>query len=101
MPDERHSATECNMDAVIQKVADALLNYGISGIANIGLIYLVYMLRVELRDTRTAHRLELAEKDKLIFQTQESRVEEARTGYKVISDIQKTQDAIIGAIRKG
>lgn len=89
------------MDELIQKVANALLDYGISGIANLGLIYLVYMLRVELRDTRAAHRIEIAEKDKLIYQTQESRVTEARAGYEVISSIQKTQDAIVGAIRKG
>ena len=89
------------MDELIQKVANALLDYGISGIANLGLIYLVYMLRVELRDTRSAHRVEIAEKDKLIYQTQEARVAEARAGYEVISSIQKTQDAIVGAIRKG
>jgi hypothetical protein len=89
------------MDEIIQKVANALLDYGISGIANLGLIYLVYMLRVELRDTRTAHRVEIAEKDKLIYQSQEARVAEARAGYEVISSIQKTQDAIVGAIRKG
>ena len=89
------------MDALIEKVANALLDYGISGIANLGLIYMVYMMRVELRDTRAAHRVEIAEKDKLIYQTQESRVAEARAGYEVISSIQKTQDAIVGAIRKG
>ena len=89
------------MDEVIEKGVDLLLNYGLSGLANIGLIYLVYMLRGELRDTRAAHRVEIAEKDKLIFQSQESRVQEARAGYEVISSIQKTQDAIIGAIRKG
>lgn len=89
------------MDEVIKKGVDLLLNYGLSGLANIGLIYLVYMLRGELRDTRAAHRVEIAEKDKLIFQSQESRVQEARAGYEVISSIQKTQDAIIGAIRKG
>lgn len=89
------------MDEVITKAANILLDRGLSGIAIIGLIYLVYMLRVELRDTRLAHRTELAEKDKLIFQTQESRVAEARAGYQVISEMQKTQDAIIGAIRKG
>ena len=89
------------MDAIIDKVANALLDYGISGIANLGLIYMVYMMRVELRDTRAAHRIEIAEKDKLIYQTQESRVAEARAGYEVISSIQKTQDAIVGAIRKG
>lgn len=89
------------MDEIIQKVANALLDYGISGIANLGLIYLVYMLRVELRDLRLAHRLEIAEKDKLIYQVQENRVAEARAGYEVISSIQKTQDAIVGAIRKG
>lgn len=89
------------MDELIKKAADILLANGLSGIAIIGLIYLVYMLRVELRDTRAAHKLEIAEKDKLIFQTQEARVDEARAGYQVISNIQKTQDAIIGAIRKG
>jgi hypothetical protein len=89
------------MEALIQQIATALLEYGISGIANIGLIYLVYMLRVELKDVRTAHRVEIAEKDKLITQIQESRVSEARSGFEIIGSIQRTQDAIIGAIRKG
>jgi len=89
------------MDEVVKKGIELLLNYGLSGLANIGLIYLVYMLRVELRDTRLAHRTEIAEKDKLIYQVQESRVSEARAGYEVINSIQKTQDAIVGAIRKG
>lgn len=89
------------MDEIIKQGVEVLLKYGLSGLLNVGLIYLVYMLRVELRDLRSAHRLEIAEKDKLIYQVQESRVAEARAGYEVIGSIQKTQDAIIGAIRKG
>jgi hypothetical protein len=89
------------VDEIIKKGVDLLLQYGLSGLLNIGLLYLVYKLREELRDVRTAHRVEIAEKDKLIYQTQESRVAEARAGYEVIGSITKTQDAIIGAIRKG
>lgn len=89
------------MDEIIKQGVEVLLKYGLSGLLNIGLIYLVYMMRVELRDTRLAHKVEIAEKDKLIYQSQESRVAEARAGYEVISNIQKTQDAIVSAIRKG
>lgn len=89
------------MDEIIKKGVELLLQYGLSGLANIALIYMVYMLRDELKTVRAAHRIEIAEKDKLIYQTQEARVVEARAGYEVISSIQKTQDAIIGAIRKG
>ncbi len=89
------------MDEIIKKGVDLLLQYGLSGLLNIGLLYLVYKLREELRDVRTANRIEIAEKDKLIYQSQESRVAEARAGYEVIGSITKTQDAIIGAIRKG
>jgi hypothetical protein len=89
------------MDEIIKQGVTLLLQYGLSGLLNIGLIYLVYKLREELRDVREANRVEVAEKDKLIYQSQESRVTEARAGYEVISSITKTQDAIIGAIRKG
>lgn len=89
------------MDQIIQKAADILLSNGLAGIAIIGLVYLVYMMRSELKDTRIAYEIRLVEKDKLIYQTQEARVVEARAGYEVIASISKTQDAIIGAIRKG
>jgi len=87
------------MDQLIEKTGDQLLGYGLPGIAIIGLIYLIYLLRAELRDTRLAHRTELAERDKLIFQIQEERVTEARAGYEIIRSIQTTQDAIISALK--
>lgn len=89
------------MDEIIKQGVTLLFQYGLSGLLNVGLIWLVYKQREELKDTRDANRVEVAEKDKLIFQSQESRVAEARAGYEVISSITKTQDAIIGAIRKG
>ena len=87
------------MDKVIEQAMAILLAQGLSGVIIIGLIYLIFLLRAELRDTRSAHRVELAEKDKLIYEIQEERVGEARAGYEIIRSIQTTQDAIVNALK--
>lgn len=87
------------MEQLLQKTGDQLLGYGLPGIAIIGLIYLTYLLRADLRDERAARQLERAERDKLILTVQEARIAEARAGYEIIRSIQTTQDAIIGALK--
>lgn len=87
------------MDKLLEQAGGILLQQGLSGVAIIGLVYLIYMLRAELAATRTSHRTELAERDKLIFQIQEERVTEARSGYEVIRSIQRNMDAILDALK--
>jgi hypothetical protein len=89
------------MESILEKAADVLLDQGLSGIAIIGLVYLVFLLRAELKDERAARRLEVAERDKLVSQVQEARVVEARAGYEIIRSISSTQDAVLQALRKG
>jgi len=87
------------MEKLLEQAGDIILQQGLSGVAILGLIYLVYMLRSELKAVRTAHRTELTERDKLIFEIQESRVTEARSGYEVIRSIQRNMDAILEALK--
>ncbi len=87
------------MDKLLEQAGQILLQQGLSGLAILGLVYLVYMLRAENAAQRTSHRTELAERDKLIFQIQEERVTEARSGYEVIRSIQRNMDAILDALR--
>lgn len=76
-----------------------LLSNGVLGLAVLALVYFILMLRAELKDVRAVHRVELAEKDKLIFQLQENRLSEARIGFDVARSNQATLDAFLSAIR--
>ncbi len=87
------------MDKLLEQAGQIILQQGLSGVAILGLIYLIYLLRAELKVERSNKRVELAERDKLIFQIQEERVAEARAGYEIIRSIQTTQDAIVNALK--
>lgn len=77
----------------------SLISNGVLGIAVVGLVYFVMILRAELRDVRLAHRVEIAEKDKLINELQEARVTDSRAGYDLARSVQTTQEAFLIAIR--
>lgn len=87
------------MDKLLEQAGQIILQQGLPGVAILGLIYLVYLLRAELKSERQNKRVELAERDKLIFKIQEERVAEARAGYEIIRSIQTTQDAIVNALK--
>ncbi len=87
------------MEQLLEKAGDKLLDYGLAGIAIIGLVGLIYILRGELKAVRSAHRLEMAEKEKLINEIQEKRVTEALAGAQAIRSMQTTYDALISALK--
>jgi hypothetical protein len=87
------------MEPLIQDTGNTLLSQGVLGIAVIGLVYFVMMLRAELKDVRAAHKVELAEKDKLIHELHESRLAEARVGFDLARTTQSTMDAFLVAMK--
>jgi hypothetical protein len=87
------------MEPIAESVSNALLSQGVLGVAVIGLVYFVMMLRAELKDVRAVHKVELAEKDKLIQELHESRLAEARVGFDLARTTQTTMDALLAAIK--
>lgn len=81
--------------------AGVLLSQGVLGVAVVGLVYFVMLLRAELKDVRSAHKTELLEKEKLIHELQEERLREARVGFDLAKTTQTTMDALLTAMRAG
>lgn len=89
------------MDTLLTEAGKTLIaQYGIAGIVIVGLLYLVLAMRAELRDTRKAHKVEILEKDKLIYQLQEARLEEVKIGLTIAKENQTTLAALTSALRK-
>lgn len=87
------------MDKLLDAAGDILKDYGLAGAVILFLFYYVLMQRADLKDTRTAHKIELAEKEKLINQLQESRLEEVKTGFEIAKQNQTTLAALTAALR--
>jgi hypothetical protein len=87
------------MDAILEAAGRTLLSNGLWGVVILGLIYFVMMLRAELRDVRVAHKIELAEKEKLINQLQEARLSEVKVGFEIAKSSQTTLDALLATLR--
>lgn len=66
------------MEALLPAAGQELLSTGLIGAACIFLLWLLGRKEQELKDTRHAAELKLAEKDKLIQELQESRLEELK-----------------------
>lgn len=88
------------MDPLVEGAGGALLSQGVLGIAVVGLVYFIMMLRAELKDVRAAAKIELAEKDKLILELQEARLKEARVGFDLAKSTQNTMDALVVALKR-
>lgn len=87
------------MDPLAEGAGGVLLSQGVLGVAVVGLVYFVMMLRAELKDVRTACKTEIAEKDKLIHELQEARLAEARIGFDLAKSTQITMDSLLAALR--
>lgn len=64
-----------------------LITQGIGYTLFIVALWYVGRKEQELKDERTAHKVEIVEKDKLIQQLQESRVDETRTLVEAVGEI--------------
>lgn len=82
------------MDQLLIDASKALFSNGILGIAVVGLVYYVMMQRGENRAEREAHRIELAEKDKLIQQLYDRLVQQGQAGYAGLEAVQKSLASI-------
>ncbi len=75
------------MDGVLP-ITDAgkeLLSQGLLGIAVVFLLWVIGRREQEKRDLTTSYEVKIAEKDKLILQLQESRLEETKALVEVVS----------------
>lgn len=90
---------ETLMDDLVNAAGQVLISQGPIGIMCLVLLYVLLMMRAELRDTRTAHRTELVEKDKLIYQLQEARLEEVRSVSEIAKSTQITLSALTTALQ--
>lgn len=84
-----------------ETLTSVLLSQGVLGVVTVALAYFVMILRADLRDTRQAHKVEIAEKDELINELQEKRLAESREGYKIAAANKETLDAFLLAIKQG
>jgi hypothetical protein len=90
------------VDMLIEAVSKSdIFTNSVLGIAVVALVYFVMILRAELRDTRAAHKIEVAEKDKLIYEQQEARISEAKAGADLAKTVKSTLDALMLSGRKG
>ncbi len=87
------------MDALLDVSGEILKQYGLAGAVIAFLAYYVLMQRADLKDTREAHRTELAEKDKLITQLQEARLTEVRAGFEIAKQTQATLSALTSVLQ--
>ena len=87
------------MDDLLQAAGNMLISQGPIGILCLVLLYVLMMMRAELRDTRTAHRTELAEKEKLIYELQEARLDEVRSVSEIAKSTQITLSALTTALQ--
>jgi hypothetical protein len=74
---------------------------GLLGIAVVGLVWFIMVLRNDLREEREAHKIEMAAKDRLILDIQDMRIVEARSVIELAKSTQLTLDAILLALRVG
>lgn len=79
----------------------SLISNGVLGVAVIGLVYFILMLRAELKDVRTNHKVEIAAKDALILELQEKRLVESQQGYQIASSVTSTLNAYLAATQRG
>lgn len=87
------------LESLPDGVGSYFVSQGLLGVICIALVYFIMMLRAELRDLRVAHKVEIAAKDSLINELQESRLQEARVGFDIARANQATLDAFLSAIR--
>lgn len=66
------------LDELFGTAGQQLLGTGIVGALCVVLLWVVFRREQELKDTRTAYEIRLAEKDKLLLELQESRLQEVR-----------------------
>lgn len=89
---------------VVLDASERVISQGVAGVLAIVcfvLVYFIMLLRAELRDERTSKRVELAAKEALILELQESRLTEAKSGYDLARSVQGSLDAFLMAIRGG
>lgn len=87
------------MAELLNAIGEILAQNGLAGAVIAILFYYVLMQRAELRDTRAAHKIEIAEKEKLINQLQEARLSEVKTGFEIAKQNQTTLAALTTALR--
>ncbi|RWX72615.1 hypothetical protein [Mesorhizobium sp. M2A.F.Ca.ET.039.01.1.1] len=93
------TAAAATIDPITEGVGNIFLSQGLLGAIVIALVYFILMLRSELRDTRAAHKVEIAAKDALINELQEQRLKEARVGFEIANQSKATLDAFLTALR--
>lgn len=89
------------MDELLQEASKVLFANGILGVAVAGLVYYVMMQRAENRDERTAHKIELAEKDKLIVELYDRLVDQAQAMQRGLEAVQGPLERIAATARSG
>lgn len=80
-------------------VTTAYLSQGVLGITCVVLSLVVLKLWAEIKAERAAHKIEVAAKDALINDLQDERLAEARAGFDVAKQTEKTLDAFLLAVR--
>lgn len=81
-------------------ISEYFFTQGILGVICAILAYEIVRLRKDLRDKDIAIRAEIAAKDALINDLQESRLKEAREGYAIAKTVQSTLDGFLANIRQ-
>jgi hypothetical protein len=78
-------------------VAPFLAN-GIIGSICVALALYILKLQAEAKNERAAHKVEMAAKDVLIKELYDSRVAEAKAGYEVLKNNERTMEAFFVAV---
>jgi hypothetical protein len=87
------------MDELLQEASKVLFSNGILGVAVAGLVYYIMMQRGENRDERAAHKIELAEKDKLIVELYDRLVNQAQAMQRGLEAVQGPLERIAASAR--
>lgn len=88
------------MDTLLVEASKALFSNGILGIAVVGLVYYNFMQRAENREERTAHKVELAEKDKLILILYDRLVDASTAGLRGLEAVQRPLEGIAAKMKQ-
>lgn len=89
------------MDQLLIDGGKILGEQGLSGLAIVALVYYVMMQRADGRDQREVHKIEIAEKDKLIRELYDRLVQQAQAGLKGLEAVQQPLSDIATKLRRG
>ena len=83
---------------LVSGIAQPFLANGLMGAICVALA--IYILRQsgEMKSERQAHKVEMAEKDALISELYEARINEARVGFDIVKANERSLDAFLAAI---